>query len=75
MATVDGLGLPAAVEQGLLDKLAAAQKQIDQGRVVPARQVLLAFVAQVNGQRGKALTPARADALIAEAQRIVAAIS
>jgi len=72
---VDTLGLPVAIERGLLDKLAAAEAQFDQGKVVPARQMLLAFVAQVNGQRGKVLAPAQADALIAEAQRINASIS
>jgi methionine-rich copper-binding protein CopC len=73
--TVDNLGLPATIEKGLMDKLATAEQQITQKKYGPARQTLLAFINQVNAQKGKGIIPAsKADDLIAEANRILASI-
>ena len=68
---VDGLGLPSDIEKGFNDKLIAAKAQITQNKYTPARNVLNAFINQVNAQRGKALTTAQANVLISIAQRII----
>jgi PKD repeat protein len=73
--TVDSLGLPSGIETGLMDKLAAAEMLIYQGKYIPAKQTLLAFINQVNSQIGKTLTQEQADDLIAVANRILAEIS
>ena len=71
---VDSLGLPAAVETGLMDKLTAAQARIAQKKYTPARNTLNAFINQVNAQTGKAIDPDDTDELIAIAQRIINSI-
>lgn len=55
-------------------KLTAAQKQIPNNKNTPARNQLQAFINDVRTQRGKAVTPAQANDLIATAQRIINAI-
>jgi chitodextrinase len=74
ITTVDGLGLPKGIEQGLLAKLDTAEKKIAQKQYTPARNTLNAFINQVSAQRGKALTGTQADELIAIAQRIINSI-
>jgi len=71
---VDGKGLPKGIEQSLLAKLNVAEKKITQEQYTPARNTLKAFINEVNAQRGKALTTAQANDLIATAQRIINAI-
>jgi len=71
---VDGLGLPKGIEQALLAKLDTAEKKIIQEQYTPARNTLNAFINQVNAQRGKTLTSAQANDLIATAQRIITSI-
>jgi len=71
---VDGIGLPKGVEQSLLAKLNVAEKKITQKQYTPARNTLNAFINEVNAQRGKALTTAQANELIATAQRIIKSI-
>ena len=71
---VDGLGLPKGIEQSLLAKLNVAEKKIAVEQYTPARNTLKAFINEVTAQRGKTLTPAQANELIATAQRIINAI-
>lgn len=71
---VDGMGLPLDVENGLMDKLNSAQSQIMKKKNTPARNVLSAFINQVNAQKRKALTTAQANELIVTVQRIIYAI-
>lgn len=71
---IDGLGLPSNIEQGLIDKLIAAQEKIAQNHNTPARQILFAFINQVNSQRGKTLTNAQAEDLVAIVQQIIDSI-
>ncbi len=74
ITNVDDLGLPKGIEQGLLAKLDTAQKKIAQEQYTPARNALNAFMNDVNGQRGKSLTPAQADELVATTQQIINSI-
>jgi hypothetical protein len=67
-------GLPSDIEKGLIDKLTAAKTQIMQNKYTPARNVLNAFINQVNAQRGKVLTTAQTNELIATAERIINSI-
>ena len=71
---VDELGLPLGIENGLLSKLAAAEKKITQEQYTPARNTLNAFIKQVNAQTGKAITSEQAAELIVIAQQIIASI-
>jgi len=71
---VEGLDLPKGIEQGLSAKLDTTQKKITQEQYTPARNTLKAFINQVTAQRGKALTTAQADDLIATAQKIINSI-
>jgi hypothetical protein len=74
-STVDGLGLPPDVESGLLDKLAAAQKQIDMMKYPPAKKILQAFINQVKSQQGKTIPLPVAAELVATAQGIIDSLS
>jgi hypothetical protein len=74
ISKVDALDLPSGIENGLMAKLTAAQKQIPNNKNTPARNQLQAFINDVRTQRGKAVTPAQANDLIATAQRIINAI-
>jgi predicted RNA-binding protein with TRAM domain len=70
-STVDELGLPPDVEDGLLAKLAAAQMQIDVMKYTSAQKSLLAFIKQVQSQQEKAIPLPVAEDLIATAQGII----
>jgi hypothetical protein len=72
---VEDAQLTQDIEDGLLDKLNAAIKALDKGKDKTAKNILSAFINQVNSQRGKTLTDAQADALIAKAQDILDSIN
>ncbi len=69
---VTGLSLPQDIEDGLLDKVKAAQAALDRGKTTPATNILNAFINQVEAQRGKKITDEDATMLISFAQNIIA---
>ncbi len=68
---VKGLGLPKGLENSLTSKLQAAKKSVGKGNVKAAKNQLRAFINAVRAQRGKKLTNAQADALIAAAEQVI----
>lgn len=68
---VQSLPLSSNVKNGLLAKLDQAQKALDAEKIHVAENVLRAFINQVNGQRGKSLTNAQADLLVAYATNVI----
>ena len=72
--TIDFWGLPRRIERRLAGKLNDALKALDMGNENGAIRKLMAFMSQVEAQRGKKLTYEQADCLISEAQRIIASI-
>lgn len=68
---VEGFGLPAPIGTGLTDKLETAASALDRGNVRAAINAVDAFTHQVEAQRGKALEPAQADVLLAEALDLI----
>ncbi len=71
---VDALGLPTGIENGLMAKLAAANMQISQKKYTPSRNMLNAFINQVNAQSGKAISSDQANDLISTAEQIINSI-
>ena len=71
---VGGTPLPDDVRQGLLGKLAAAAEAIARGNTGAACGQLAAFMQQVTAQRGKTIPAATADAWLATATQIRAAL-
>ena len=71
---VGGATLPGEVKKGLQDKLTAAAQAIARGNTAAACGQLDAFMQAVAAQRGKAIAPATADAWIATATQIRAAL-
>jgi Tol biopolymer transport system component len=67
-------GVRADVQKGLTDKLDIVTAALTQGNDKMAVNNLNAFIKLVKAQKGKALTAAQADALIAEARKIIANI-
>jgi Right handed beta helix region/PKD domain len=74
IAQVQSLGLPKGTENSLLAKLNAAEASVNRGNAGSARGQLGAFINEVSAQRSKKIPAAAADALIASAQQIIAAI-
>ncbi len=72
---VDDLGLPQGMTNSLTAKLDSVIVSLQNGNTAAALNQLNAFINQCNAQRGKKLTEAQADLLIAEAQRIINAIN
>ena len=68
---VDGLTLHPNIKGGLLGKLNAAQQALDRGNTRAAENLLEAFLNLVEAQRGKALTDAQADLLVAYANKLI----
>jgi Thrombospondin type 3 repeat/FIMAH domain len=60
--------------KALLSTLGDAQKLYDKGKIPQAESTLRQFITQVNAQRGKGLTNAQADTLVAYANNIIANI-
>lgn len=74
IADVDVLGLMRGIENSLVKKLEGAIKNLEKGNVAGASGKLRAFINQVRAQRGKKIDAADADALIAAAKAILAAL-
>jgi hypothetical protein len=66
--------LPKGLENAFLATLGNAQRSTDEGRTGVAVNQLQAFINKVEAQRGKVVTNAVADALIASAGNIVASM-
>ncbi|HZF68895.1 MAG TPA: hypothetical protein VEZ47_12710, partial [Gemmatirosa sp.] len=73
-AAVAGATLAIDLRRALLAKLDAAAAALAAGKPKAACGALGDFLAQVQGQRGKAIPAATADAWLAEAARIRAAV-
>jgi hypothetical protein len=73
-STVAGYGLPSGIATALTAKLDAAIADLASGDTATAQSVLNAFINQCNAQRGKKLTAAQADALIALASATIASL-
>ena len=71
---VESLDLPRGIENSLVSKLEGALDALDRGQDNAAVNQLNAFINQVEAQRGKKISEADADALIAAAQEIIALI-
>jgi hypothetical protein len=74
IADVRAIALPPTVANGLVAKLQDAVTALDRGKVKVAVNKLTDFIAQVEGLRGKRLTNAQADQLVASARRILAVL-
>ena len=72
---VQGLSINSKLKNGLLAKLNEAQKALDQGSTGAAVNKLRDFITQVQGQRGKGISAADADLLIAYANNLIVLIS
>jgi sugar lactone lactonase YvrE len=68
---VQGLSLSSKVKNGLLGKLDEAQKALDRGSIPVAVNKLQDFISQVEGQRGKGISNADADLLVAYARNLI----
>ena len=68
------IDLPEGIENGLTSKLDSATFSLEKGKTIPAINKLNAFINLVEAQRGKMIYEDDADALIAEAQRIIDSI-
>lgn len=64
---INGLDINSGIKNSLTSKLDEALKSLDKGNIEPAINILEAFINAVEAQRGKALTEAEADGLIAAA--------
>ncbi|MBI2907891.1 MAG: hypothetical protein HYX92_09570 [Chloroflexi bacterium] len=62
----------AGVASSLVSKIDAARAAMERANINAARGQLQAFINQVEAQRGKSITGAAADQLIADAQWIIA---
>ena len=65
IALVQGLGLPSGTANSLIVKLQAAANALDRDNTQAACGSLGAFINEVNAQKGKKLTSAQADSLLA----------
>lgn len=72
---IEDLNLKKGTENALVSKLNNAIQSLDRGNDEAALGQLQAFINQVNAQRGKALSEAEADTLIAQAQRLIDAVN
>ena len=71
-ALVDGMDLQNGLEKALLSKVNSAISNLDDGDVAGTIDKLLSFINHVEAQRGKKITNAQADVLVAYAQNILA---
>ena len=69
--TIQSMTLPAGQQSSLNAKLEAARSSVLLGQLGQAKNQLRAFINQVEAQRGKKLTPAQADGLIASARALI----
>ena len=75
LAKVRSLKLAKGIENSLLVKLGNAQQKLDAGNTGAALNGLQAFINEVEAQRGKAISVADANALIAAARNIISVLS
>ncbi|UCE39299.1 MAG: hypothetical protein JSW00_08795 [Thermoplasmata archaeon] len=75
MDDIEEMNLPKGLECSLLSKLENAIKSLDKGNDNAAMNKIEAFINEVEAQRGKKLTDAQADELIAAAEEILAMIN
>ena len=73
-ALVSSLNISKGTKSGLLGYLGEAQKLYDRGKIPQAENKLREFIVQVETRRGKGLTNAQADLLVAYANNIIADI-
>jgi hypothetical protein len=71
IAEIQAMGLHGGLENALISKLQNALAEFQAGNNTDAVNILNAFINQCNAQRGKKLTEAQADELIAAAQAII----
>jgi hypothetical protein len=71
---VRSVNLPQGIANALNAKLQGALHALGAGNVSGATAALEAFTRTVDAQRGKTITPAEADLLIAAARRIIASL-
>jgi hypothetical protein len=71
---VDNAGLDHGTQNSLDSQLQAATASFNKGNTTAGTNQLQAFINNVNAQRGKKISAALADMLIAEAQRIINAV-
>ena len=71
---IEELVLPKGIANSLTSKLDAVTAKLEQGKDQPAMNLLGAFINHCNAQRGKKISNADADDLIAAAQAIIDAI-
>ena len=72
--TVLLLGLPNCAENSFVSKLESAVSAFERGQENTAINQLNAFINEVEALRGGTISGSDADALIAEAERIIAAV-
>lgn len=73
---IQNLPVSGGIRNALITKLTTAQNRYCQGQVVPAKNMLQAFINQVQSLlAGNELTTTQADYLIAQAQALLAAIN
>lgn len=70
-----GLITKAGIRNALLDKLSDVQAAIDAGNKADAAGTLKAFVNSIQAQTGKAINPAAASVLIADAKVVTASLA
>ncbi len=75
LADIAALDIAKGLKNALSSKVKNSKKYFQQGNTVEAINLLNSFINQVNAQRGKELTNAQADALIAQAQALIEAIN
>lgn len=73
-ATIDGMHLPHNLTKPLFNKLAVIDRSISRGATIAACNQLGALTNFVEAKRGKGLTDAQADQLIADVDRIHATL-
>ncbi len=72
---VQSLGLPKGLENSLVKKLQNANKDLGKGDIAGTLENLQLFIDEVTAQKGKKINPTAADALMAQAQLIIVALS
>ena len=72
---VESLDLPEGIQNSLVSKLDAAFDALERGKDDTAVNKLKALINQVEAQRGKRISDADVDALIAAAEAIIATIT
>ncbi len=72
---VQSLSLQHGIDNSLVKKLENAKKDLGKGDVAGALDKLQSFIDEATAQKGKKIAPAVADALITQAQLIIAALS